>query len=78
MNNIVKKFKFLKILFFSGQKALYKEICYELMSIFSQKTGQFGDPNLAYVYDSRSTLFTSNRVSLIKVTQIQYIVYFTS
>lgn len=44
---------------FSGQKALNKTICFELMYRAFLKTQNFEDSELAYVYDSRSTLFTN-------------------
>lgn len=52
---------------FSGQKALNKTVCFELMYIAFAKARNFGDSELAYVYDSRSSLYTSRPIRMNKV-----------
>jgi len=41
------------------------------MYIGFEKTKGFGDPNLAYVYDSRSLLYTSKPICLSNVNELK-------
>ena len=44
------------------------------MYIAFEKTRNFGDSELAYVYDSRSSLYTSRPIRMTKVNPLELIV----
>lgn len=71
--DITRRLDFYAVVF-SGQKALNKTVCFELMYIAFEKTRNFGDSELAYVYDSRSSLYTSRPIRMTKVNPLELIV----
>jgi len=52
----------------SGQRALHRNICYELLTITYSKTQAFGmPPGSELVYDCKSTMYTSAPIDMAEV-----------
>jgi hypothetical protein len=53
---------------FSGQRALHRNICYELLTVTYGKTSAFGMPEGSeIVYDCKATMYTSAPINLLEV-----------
>ena len=65
---VLKFYQSLTNLFFSGQRALHRNICYELLTVAYGKTNAFGMPvGSEIVYNCKSLMYTSAPINMAEV-----------
>lgn len=56
------------LLFFSGQRSMHRNLCYELLTAVYSKTDGLGmDEGAEVVYDCKTTMYTSKPIFLDQV-----------